>query len=89
MAYGTENLVALLCRDRRSAVVTHDTNTIVEAASATAVALADHGQELDFAVVFTGAEKPERFRGSDASFNVGFALGALQGVGRCMQSDQS
>lgn len=32
----------------------------------------------DKVIVITGSSKPERFLGSDASFNIGTAIGALQ-----------
>jgi L-asparaginase len=55
----------------RLALVTHGTDTMVET-----------GQALkgipDKVIVLTGALSPYRFRQSDATFNIGCAIGALQ-----------
>jgi L-asparaginase len=61
--------VAAASEDR--VLITHGTDTMVLSAQA----LSDL---KDKTIVFTGALKPARFRDSDATFNVGFALGALQ-----------
>ena len=53
-------------------VVTHGTDTLVESAQALERSGAAHGK----AVVFTGAMRPERFRQSDAAFNLGGAVAA-------------
>lgn len=52
-------------------LITHGTDTM------TATAAKLHGIP-DKVVVFTGAMQPARFRDSDAVFNVGCAVGALQ-----------
>lgn len=52
----------------RRILVTHGTDTMAQ----TAQALGDCG---DKTVVFTGAMQPARFQDSDATFNIGFALG--------------
>lgn len=68
-----------LLRDRVAAspekhiLVTHGTDTMVLSAQAL-------GDLKGKVVVFTGALQPARFRDSDATFNVGFALGALQSL---------
>lgn len=51
-------------------VVTHGTDTIIE----TAKKLSDIKNKV---VVLTGAMRPEKFSDSDASFNVGTAIGAI------------
>ncbi len=51
-------------------LITHGTDTMVDSAQA----LSDLQDKV---IVFTGALKPARFRDSDATFNIGFALGAL------------
>ena len=56
-------------------IVTHGTDTMVE----TALALRDLG---DRTVVLTGALNPARFVGSDAVFNIGCAVGAVQSLPR-------
>lgn len=55
----------------RHVLVTHGTDTMVE----TARALADIPGKV---IVLTGALDPALFRGSDAVFNVGCAVGAVQ-----------
>jgi len=52
-------------------LITHGTDTMVE----TAKYLADI---KDKTIVLTGAHEPALFKTSDAIFNIGFALGALQ-----------
>lgn len=52
-------------------VVTHGTDTMV----LTARALGDAGGKT---VVFVGSLSPARFKGTDAEFNIGFALAAAQ-----------
>jgi len=57
----------------RHILVTHGTDTMVETA---------HVLEAltDRTIVLTGALSPARFRGSDAEFNVGTAVGAVQSL---------
>lgn len=52
-------------------VVTHGTDTMIETAAAI---------DCDKTVVLTGAARPERMTGSDAAFNVGLAVGAVQSL---------
>lgn len=52
-------------------LITHGTDTMVE----TAAALGDVGARV---IVLTGALNPARFIGSDAVFNIGCAVGAVQ-----------
>lgn len=52
-------------------LITHGTDTM----TATAAALEGLADKV---IVFTGAMQPARFRNSDAVFNVGCAIGALQ-----------
>ena len=52
-------------------VVTHGTDTMID----TAKHLQASGAAAGKAVAFTGAMKPERFKDSDASFNLGSAVG--------------
>jgi L-asparaginase len=44
----------------------------------TAQTLSDDGRLTNKTIVLTGAMKPEQFRESDADFNVGMAIGAVQ-----------
>ncbi len=53
-------------------VVTHGTDTLVESAQCVEASGAARGK----AVVFTGSMRPERFRESDAGFNLGGAVAA-------------
>ncbi|GFK93945.1 Glutaminase-asparaginase [Fundidesulfovibrio magnetotacticus] len=57
----------------RHVLVTHGTDTMAE----TAEALRGIPGKV---IVFTGALSPARFKGSDAPFNVGCAVGAAQGL---------
>jgi len=59
--------------DARHVLVTHGTDTMVE----TAKVLASIGGKT---IVLTGALNPARFRGSDAEFNIGTAVGAVQSL---------
>ena len=54
-------------------VVTHGTDTMVDTAKVLA------GLD-DKTIVMTGALNPARFRGSDAEFNIGTAVGAVQSL---------
>jgi L-asparaginase len=54
-------------------LITHGTDTMVETAKVLAVL-------TDKTIVLTGALSPARFRGSDAEFNVGCAVGAVQSL---------
>ncbi len=56
----------------RRVVVTHGTDTLIESAQHIARSGAAEGK----VVAFTGAMKPERFKDSDAVFNLGLAVGA-------------
>ena len=57
----------------RHVLVTHGTDTMVETA---AVLQSIPGKTI----VLTGALNPARFRGSDAEFNIGCAVGAVQSL---------
>jgi L-asparaginase len=55
----------------RHVLVTHGTDSMVETAKILA-------SIIDKTIVLTGALNPARFRGSDADFNIGTAVGAVQ-----------
>ena len=55
----------------RHVLVTHGTDSMVETAKVLA-------SIIDKTIVLTGALNPARFRGSDADFNIGTAVGAVQ-----------
>jgi L-asparaginase len=57
----------------RNVLVTHGTDSMVE----TARVLASIAEKT---IVITGALNPARFRGSDAEFNIGTAVGAVQSL---------
>ena len=59
--------------DAKHVLVTHGTDTMVE----TAKVLSTIPGKV---IVLTGALNPARFRGSDAEFNVGTAVGAVQSL---------
>jgi L-asparaginase len=54
-------------------LLTHGTDTMVETAKVL-------GSIKDKTIVLTGALNPARFRGSDAEFNIGTAVGAVQSL---------
>lgn len=56
----------------RHIIITHGTDTMVETQDALAPVLADK------TVVLVGSLSPARFKGTDAEFNIGVALGAVQ-----------
>ncbi|HET8819277.1 MAG TPA: asparaginase domain-containing protein [Xanthomonadaceae bacterium] len=60
-------------QDARHVLVTHGTDSMVE----TARVLATIPGKV---IVLTGALNPARFRGSDAEFNIGTAVGAVQSL---------
>jgi L-asparaginase len=57
-------------------LVTHGTDTMVE--SALALDGDARIRRSSKRIVFVGSFKPERFKDSDATFNIGVAIGALQ-----------
>ena len=61
----------IAAQDARHVLVTHGTDSMVETAR---VLAAIPGK----VIVLTGALNPARFRGSDAEFNIGTAVGAVQ-----------
>jgi L-asparaginase len=64
---------AIAAQPARHVLVTHGTDSMVETAKVLA-ALTDR------TIVLTGALNPARFRGSDAEFNIGTAVGAVQSL---------
>jgi len=63
----------IMAQPHRHVLVTHGTDTMVE----TARALAGISGKT---IVLTGALNPARFQGSDAVFNIGCAVGAIQAL---------
>ncbi len=63
----------IAAQQARHVLVTHGTDTMVETARALA-------SLEDRTIVLTGALNPARFRGSDAEFNIGTAVGAVQSL---------
>lgn len=55
-------------------VITHGTDTIYQTAEAINSAITDK------TIILTGALRPEKFAASDAEFNVGMAVGAVQSM---------
>ena len=62
---------AIAAQPARHVLVTHGTDTMVDTAKVLA-------SISDKTIVLTGALNPARFRGSDADFNIGTAVGAVQ-----------
>ncbi|XP_077866277.1 thioredoxin-related transmembrane protein 1-like, partial [Saccoglossus kowalevskii] len=78
-------LISMTCEvgRQKKILITHGTDTMIQTASYLAQ------KKLKKTIIFTGAFLPETFKGSDAEFNIGVALGALQclsvyGVYVCM-----
>jgi len=69
-AHRLEVLEACRASPERSIVVVHGTDTMVQTARVVG------GAKLDKTIVFTGAMVPYSVQGSDAPFNLGFALAA-------------
>ena len=63
----------IAAQSARHVLVTHGTDTMVEPAKVLAAI-------PDKTIVLTGALNPARFRGSDAEFNIGCAVGAVQSL---------
>ena len=63
----------IAAQDARHVLVTHGTDSMVETARVLA-------SIPDKVIVLTGALNPARFRGSDAEFNIGTAVGAVQSL---------
>ena len=64
---------AIAAQPAKHVLVTHGTDTMVETAKVLA-------SLIDKTIVLTGALSPARFRGSDAEFNIGCAVGAVQSL---------
>lgn len=64
---------AIAAQPQRHVLLTHGTDTMVDTARAL-------GDLADRTIVLTGALNPARFRGSDAEFNIGTAVGAVQSL---------
>ena len=69
--------LALVCQSSSHSrvLITHGTDSLTD----TAVYLAHRALPQHQTIVITGALKPEVFKQSEAEFNVGVAVGALQG----------
>ncbi len=65
--------VTIAAQPCRHVLVTHGTDSMVETARVLA-------SIPDKTIVLTGALNPARFRGSDAEFNIGTAVGAVQSL---------
>ena len=63
----------IAAQDEDKVLVTHGTDTMVETAKVLATIPGK-------TIVLTGALNPARFRGSDAEFNIGTAVGAVQSL---------
>jgi L-asparaginase len=69
---GDRESILKFCKDSDwdKIIITHGTDTMIESAKKLS-------QIKDKVIIFTGAVLPERFIDSDASFNLGFAIGAI------------
>lgn len=66
-------LATIAAQSASHVLVTHGTDSMVQTAKVLA-------QITDKTIVLTGALNPARFRGSDAEFNIGCAVGAVQSL---------
>jgi len=64
---------SILAQPARHVLITHGTDSMIQTAQALA-GIADK------TIVLTGALSPARFQGSDAQFNIGTAVGAVQSL---------
>jgi len=69
-----EMLSRIVAGQSKMVVLTHGTDTMIETGKYLEVRL---GKDSDKRVVLTGSFLPEKFKDSDADFNIGTALGAL------------
>lgn len=63
----------IAAQEEAHVLVTHGTDTMIDTARVLA-------SIADKTIVLTGALNPARFRGSDAEFNIGTAVGAVQSL---------
>ena len=63
----------IAAQPQRHVLVTHGTDTMIQTANVLS-------SIPDKTIVLTGALNPARFRGSDAPFNIGTAVGAVQAL---------
>ena len=72
MTHEDRELIVKTCQEapQNHIVITHGTDTMVDTAKA--LSIITHKT-----IIITGSMRPERFINSDASFNVGTAIGAL------------
>ena len=63
----------IAAQDEKHVLVTHGTDSMIETAHVLS-------SLTDKTIVLTGALNPARFRGSDAEFNIGTAVGAVQAL---------
>ncbi|MGE5329515.1 MAG: asparaginase domain-containing protein [Deltaproteobacteria bacterium] len=65
-------LIKKICEESESEkiIITHGTDTMIETANVLS-------EVTNKTIVLTGAMRPERFYNSDASFNIGLAVGAV------------
>ena len=63
----------IAAQDANHVLVTHGTDSMIETAKVLS-------SLTDKTIVLTGALNPARFRGSDAEFNIGTAVGAVQAL---------
>lgn len=72
-------LIVLTCTrsENQGIIITHGTDSMIETSR---FLLSDPGLTKK-TIFLTGATKPERFKGSDAHFNIGSAIGAIELTG--------
>ncbi len=68
---------ACIRSENQGIIITHGTDSMIETAQ---YLVSDPGL-VNKTIFLTGATKPERFKGSDAQFNIGCAIGAMEFTG--------
>ena len=58
--------------------MTHGTDTIIETAKYLQIQLQEDCKLFDKRIILTGSFLPEKFKDSDADFNLGMSIGAIE-----------
>merc|ERR1712083_355563 len=77
----TNLLKEIIESPHRKIIVTHGTDTIIETAQYLQLHLQEHKKNFDKHIILTGSFLPEKFKDSDADFNLGMSIGAIEAFG--------
>ena len=61
-------------------IITHGTDTLIETGKYLHNVLFDTKNQSNLKIILTGAMRPEKFRNTDAHFNIGMAISSVQMV---------